>query len=138
MTHDVNWGINQYKYLKFLTLQDFQTFYAGHWKVSHVRENEWSRDYQSLKAGSMILVKPNFIPCVIKSVSEAGNFHVTAFDKDIVVTPYNTVIPRLPVYNDQEVIQFLDEPSKKWQLARIIERDLDLQKYTLHFISDQY
>ena len=46
----------------------------------------------------MILVKPNFIPCVINSIKGA-EFHVTAFSKDITVQAENIVIPLLPVYN---------------------------------------
>jgi len=51
----------------------------------------------------MILVKPNFIPCVINSIKGA-EFHVTAFSKDITVRAENIVIPLLPVYNLREVI----------------------------------
>ena len=58
----------------------------------------------------MILVKPNFIPCVIKSIKGA-EYHVTAFNKDIKVTAENIIIPRLPVYNIREVIQYLDEET---------------------------
>ena len=85
----------------------------------------------------MILVKPNFIPCVINSI-EDDKYYVTAFNKDITVVPENIIIPRLPVYNIREVIQYLDEDTQKWQLCRIIHIDSAKQLYTLHFISETY
>ena len=75
-----------------------------------MQSNEWSKDYKSLKENSLILIKPNFIPCSINSI-DGDDYHVTAFSKDITVRAENIIIPLLPVYNIQEVIQFLDEET---------------------------
>ena len=109
--------------MKQLTFQDFQTFYSGHWKMSYYRKDV---NFKVLKEGSLIIMKPNYFPAVVKKVNQkATEFEVFVFDKETTVYRKDVFIPEIPIFHVQEYIQYFLTEEREFVLSQVIKKDYE-------------
>ena len=65
-------------------------------------------------------MKPNYFTAVIKAVNPDKSYQVFVFDKECRVVRKDIFIPKIPIFNLNEYIQFFKAEEREFVLCQII------------------
>ena len=80
--------------------------------------------FKELKKGTVMLMRPNYVPCIFEKVLPDGNCLITFSNKQLKIPKTDCCVVQVPVYNhDQRGQKFevFHEKSKKWIECRLVD-----------------
>ncbi len=127
---DVRDGNYNYSKIKRQSISD-QSYYTGQLKIDF-KDIKSIKMKKSLKEGTIVLVKPNFLTCKYKKTVNSKKVKINLLGESISVRMKDIVLAKLPVYKKiKQTLEFYHKDLNKWVICQLVKINEDKRVYKI-------
>ena len=87
---------------------------------------------KSLKEGTIVIVKPNFLTCKYKKSVNSKKVKINLLGESISVRMKDIVLAKLPVYKKiNQTLEFYHKDLNKWVICQLVKINEDKRVYKI-------